>query len=55
MFASHIYLNIYILTHMKLKAAAKSYLLEESWVETWIVSNVHMTIMNGMITWKDKG
>lgn len=37
------------------KAAARSYLLEESCVATWMVSNVHMTIMNGMITWKNKG
>ena len=28
----------------------KTYLLEESCVVTWMVSNVHMTMMNGMIT-----
>lgn len=40
---------------MQWKAAVRSYLLEESCVATWMVSNVHMTIMNGMITWKNKG
>lgn len=31
------------------------YLLDESCVATWMVSNVHITIMNGMITWKNTG
>lgn len=30
-----------------------TYLLDESCVATWMVSNVHITIMNGMITCKN--
>lgn len=30
------------------------YLLDESCVATWMVSNVHITMMNGMTTWKNK-
>lgn len=35
-----------------IKATVRDYLLDESCVATWMVSNVHITIMNGMITWK---
>lgn len=39
---------------LHVKVAVRSYLLDESRVATWMVSNVHMTKTNGMKTWKNR-
>lgn len=47
--------HILLLASVCSKVAARHYLLDESCVATWMVSNVHITIMKGIITWKNKG
>lgn len=52
--ASHFKLNVLSCVEL-IESSVRRYLREESCVVTCMLSNVHMTIMNGMMTWKIRG